>query len=86
MTGEFTDQTLTCIDCRAKFVWASGEQSFFADKGFTEPKRCKPCRDRKKAARLQNAGAAIEPAPLYDKDQQEMDNAKENRRRRFRGR
>jgi len=33
------------------FVWTVGEQQFYYEKGFTDPKRCKPCRDRKNAGR-----------------------------------
>jgi hypothetical protein len=50
-TGEFQDQTLECVDCKGSFVWEAGEQDFFAKKGYTPPKRCKPCRDAKKAQR-----------------------------------
>ena len=47
----FEDKTLTCKDCGAEFIFSAGEQEFYAEKGFTnEPKRCKACRDAKKAA------------------------------------
>ena len=46
------DKTLVCKDCGAEFVFTAGEQAFYAEKGFTnEPKRCKACRDAKKAAK-----------------------------------
>lgn len=50
MTTEvFTDRELTCVDCDSPFVFTSGEQRFFAEKGFTnQPKRCRPCREAKK--------------------------------------
>ena len=48
---EFQDKTLSCVDCGAPFFWTAGEQLFFADKNFkNEPKRCKACRDKRKAA------------------------------------
>lgn len=86
--GEFTDTVLFCQDCRADFVWTSGEQRFFSEKGFTPPKRCKGCRDRKKLLRAQGATdpATVTAAPFYDKDQDERDNVEESRRRRHRGR
>jgi len=45
------DKTLVCVDCGQEFVFTAGEQEFFAEKGFVEPKRCKMCRDKKKADR-----------------------------------
>ncbi len=42
---EYHDKVLTCIDCQAEFIFTSGEQSFYAAKGFrNEPKRCKSCK------------------------------------------
>lgn len=43
------DMMLTCQDCDKEFEFTEGEQAFFETKGFTPPKRCKPCRDAKKA-------------------------------------
>jgi len=41
----FVDRVLTCMQCGTEFVFTSGEQEFFADKGFErDPKRCKQCR------------------------------------------
>lgn len=45
------DRELTCSDCGGRFTWSAQDQAFFKEKGFSEPKRCKPCRDAKKAAR-----------------------------------
>jgi CxxC-x17-CxxC domain-containing protein len=51
---EFTDRTLNCLDCKNEFVFTAGEQAFYERKGFREiPKRCKPCRDARKARRPQ---------------------------------
>lgn len=45
----FADKTLKCKDCGADFVFTSGEQEFYAEKGFqNEPTRCKDCRNAKK--------------------------------------
>jgi hypothetical protein len=50
---EFHDRVLKCAECGAEFVFTSGEQMFFADKGFkNEPKRCKGC----KAKRAEGGG------------------------------
>lgn len=45
------DKTIVCKDCGAEFIFTAGEQAFYAEKGFKdEPKRCKECRAKKKAA------------------------------------
>lgn len=45
------DKTLTCEDCGEEFTFSGEEQEFFAEKGFSEPKRCKDCRQKRKAGR-----------------------------------
>jgi hypothetical protein len=46
----YADKTITCRDCGMDFVFTSGEQEFYAQKGFTnEPTRCLACRQARKA-------------------------------------
>ena len=45
------DKTLTCSDCNMEFEFSEREQAFYAEKGFTEPRRCPSCRASRKAAR-----------------------------------
>jgi len=54
----YTDKTLACRDCGASFVFTSGEQDFYASRGFTnEPSRCPECRSaRKQGARAGGFG------------------------------
>ncbi|MFN8555958.1 MAG: zinc-ribbon domain containing protein [Dehalococcoidia bacterium] len=48
----YTDQTRTCSDCGAEFVFTAGEQEFHASKGFTNPPgRCPNCRAARRAQR-----------------------------------
>jgi hypothetical protein len=48
----FTDKTVACVECGADFIFSKNEQSFYAERGFTnEPKRCKNCRDKRKSVR-----------------------------------
>ena len=48
----YADKTLTCRDCSQPFTFTTGEQEFFASKGFTnEPSRCPSCRAERKASR-----------------------------------
>lgn len=44
-----TDKTLTCVQCQSAFIFSAGEQEFYEQKGFQEPKRCPDCRKQKKA-------------------------------------
>ena len=44
-----TDRTLTCVECQQPFVFAAGEQRYFATKDLTPPKRCQKCRAIKRA-------------------------------------
>lgn len=45
------DRVIKCKECGGEFVFTSGEQKFYSERGFTEPKRCKECREKRKAAR-----------------------------------
>lgn len=45
---EYKDKALKCVDCGEEFVFTSGEQLFYAEKGFrNEPKRCKNCKSKR---------------------------------------
>jgi putative zinc ribbon protein len=43
----------TCCDCGDTWMLSRGEREFFAGRGLSEPRRCKPCRAAKRAERLQ---------------------------------
>jgi CxxC-x17-CxxC domain-containing protein len=45
------DTTLTCKDCGQAFTFTSGEQDFYASRGFSEPSRCPDCRAARKSQR-----------------------------------
>ena len=47
----YSDKTLTCADCGQEFTFTASEQDFYAQRGFTEPRRCASCRASRKAAR-----------------------------------
>ena len=36
----YTDKSLTCADCGQEFTFTAREQEFYADRGFSEPRRC----------------------------------------------
>ena len=47
----YQDITLKCKDCEQDFVFTTGEQEFYAEKGFSnQPLRCAGCRVIKKQA------------------------------------
>jgi CxxC-x17-CxxC domain-containing protein len=45
------DTTLTCRDCGQAFTFTSGEQDFYASRGFSQPGRCADCRAARKGQR-----------------------------------
>lgn len=48
----YEDRSITCADCGQEFSFTASEQAFYAEKGFTDaPKRCKSCRQARKAQR-----------------------------------
>jgi CxxC-x17-CxxC domain-containing protein len=42
------DMSLTCSDCGQDFSFTAADQSFFQERGYSTPKRCKACRQAKK--------------------------------------
>src|SRR5436305_9151690 len=56
-TMSYADKTITCRDCGMDFVFTSGEQEFYAQKGFTnEPTRCSSCRQARKQGGGRSSG------------------------------
>jgi len=53
-----TDKTLTCSDCGQPFTFTASEQEFYAERGFTEPRRCASCRAARKAQRGDSGGGS----------------------------
>jgi CxxC-x17-CxxC domain-containing protein len=52
------DTTLTCRDCQQAFTFTSGEQEFYASRGYSEPSRCPDCRAQRKAERNADGGGS----------------------------
>lgn len=53
-----SDKTLVCQDCNQEFVFSASEQQFYADRQFSEPRRCPTCRAARKAQRGDFGGGA----------------------------
>ncbi len=52
----YTDKTLNCVDGSTEFTFTGRDQQFYADRQFSEPRRCPACRAAKKAARGESSG------------------------------
>lgn len=59
------DKTIVCKDCGAEFVFTEREQQFYVSKNFSEPVRCKACREARKAQKA--AEKASQEAPKEEK-------------------
>jgi len=40
---------IECVDCQTEFEFTEEEQDRFSENKLTTPKRCKPCREKKRA-------------------------------------
>lgn len=49
LTPDVGDELHNCSDCGNPFTFSVGEQSFYNKNGLQPPKRCKVCRDKRKA-------------------------------------
>src|SRR2546422_9696744 len=43
------DLDITCADCGEVFPFSEREQDYYRERGLSHPKRCKPCRDARRA-------------------------------------
>ncbi len=62
---EFEDSVLVCEDCGEEFTFTGDEQEYYYGKGFQTPKRCKPCRDKRKMSR-RGGGRGFGERQLHD--------------------
>jgi hypothetical protein len=56
---------LICTDCNQAFPFTERDQEFFKQKGWGEPKRCKPCRIKRKNERFQRGQYETPGNPRY---------------------
>ena len=60
---EFQDKTLACRDCSVNFIFTTGEQGFYLEKGLlNQPQRCPTCRANRRRER--SGGTARETATV----------------------
>lgn len=55
-TKEYQDITLICKESGEEFIWTAGEQEFYAERGFQQPKYSPAVRAKRKAEREANRG------------------------------
>lgn len=58
----YEEQQVTCQDCGATFIFSAEAQEFYAQKGYSTPKRCPQCRSARKN---QNRGHRRGPRPQF---------------------
>jgi CxxC-x17-CxxC domain-containing protein len=66
-----TDKILACADCNQEFVFTASEQAFFAERQFSEPRRCPSCRAARKLSRGSGGGGGYSSGG-YDRGPREM--------------
>ena len=60
----YADRTLTCQDCSQPFTFSAEDQTYHAEKGYTnEPKRCLPCRQARRNDRSYGGGGGYDRGP-----------------------
>ncbi|MBA2706290.1 MAG: zinc-ribbon domain containing protein [Gemmatimonadaceae bacterium] len=63
-----SDEMIQCRDCPTEFLFTEGELAFYVEKGYQPPKRCKPCRDKRKNQQAATAQPAPQQPPQYAAD------------------
>jgi CxxC-x17-CxxC domain-containing protein len=61
----YTDKVLSCADCGQEFAFTASEQEFYAQRQFSDPRRCPSCRASRKAARGDSGGGSSYGASSY---------------------
>lgn len=67
----YSDRSLTCVECGADFNFSADDQAFHAARGYQEPKRCPSCR----AARRAQSGGGSYSGGYSDRPRREMHSA-----------
>ncbi len=42
------DITISCVECGSDFAFTDRDQAFYAERGMSQPKRCRNCRQARK--------------------------------------
>jgi hypothetical protein len=57
--GDAGPEVRWCCACGAAFTYTLGEQLYFQQHGLQPPKRCQPCRDKRRAERASRDPARV---------------------------
>ena len=52
--SELTDKTIVCKDCGREFIFTVRDQEFYKEMNFSDPTRCKECRNKRKNSKKSN--------------------------------
>jgi len=56
----YEDKMIVCSDCEQEFVHSAEDQERYASRGFEhDPKRCRECREKRKASSPQGGGGGF---------------------------
>ncbi len=64
----YTDRSLTCVECGQEFTFTADDQQFHASRGYQDPKRCRSCR----ASRRTQTNGGNSYGGYDDRPQREM--------------
>ncbi|TET42387.1 MAG: hypothetical protein E3J60_02610 [Dehalococcoidia bacterium] len=56
---ERKDKVITCCDCGAEFLFPIGEQVYFQSKRLSTPRRCSPCRQKRRSTIVPDEGGRL---------------------------
>ncbi len=56
----FEEKVLKCQDCGREFTFSAKDQEFFAEKGYSQPLRCKECREKRRAQKDSGFGKSFD--------------------------
>ena len=66
------DRALTCADCGQEFAFTASEQQFYAERQFSDPRRCPACRAARKLSSGGNGGGSYSSGGGYERAEREM--------------
>ena len=60
----YEDRSLTCVECGQSFIFTADDQTYHAEKGYTnEPKRCTTCRQGRRDRRSDDGFGSFDRGP-----------------------
>jgi CxxC-x17-CxxC domain-containing protein len=63
----YQDITLDCVQCEKEFNFTAGEQEYFGERGFSEPKKCPDCRKAGRKKKRESNRNQIYRSPAFER-------------------